>query len=122
MNTNLLTATYHGFRRAKERLHIKNIRAASRQFERACERGKRAEDFDSMERAFLAHEGQNGCFAVAYGGFCYIVSEDGRGITVYPLPSWFGKAQPPKDKQTIRALRTAARAQDRACDIRLAAC
>lgn len=95
-------ATYHSINRAKERKNLKNQRVAERNIVRAVERGKRAEDFTSWERDFLEGECKNDCVAVAYNGFCYIVNSQDVCLTLYPLPSWFGKKKRFDGKERIR--------------------
>ena len=93
--------TYHGLTRMQERTGF-NESTARRQINRALERGKTAEFFSSWERKFLEQEARNGCKALAYNGFCYIVNADGYCVTAYPLPVWFGKKKRFDGKERIR--------------------
>lgn len=99
-NTNI--TTYHGVQRAKERGNLKNIRTAEKQISLALSRGKVAEDFSSWERDYLSKEAHDGCVAIAYNNFCYIVNTAGVCVTMHALPSWFGKKRQYNGKERIR--------------------
>ncbi len=94
--------TIHGAHRAKERRNLKNARSMEKNVKLALQRGKRADDYTSWERTYLAREEHDSCFAIAYNSFCYIFTEDGVCITLYPLPVWFGKKKPFDGKERIR--------------------
>ena len=47
--------------------------------------------------------------AIAYNNFCYIVSEEGFCVTLYPLPVWFGKKKHFNGKERIRNMKAYAR-------------
>lgn len=98
----MMTTTLHAMERSKERLNLKNQRSAIKNIELAIKRGKRAEDFTSWERNYLFNEGTDDRYAVAYNDFCYIVSDEGCCITMFPLPSWFGKKKHFNGKERIR--------------------
>ena len=100
METNY--STYHSIERTRERRKLKNRRAAVNHIYHAVRQGKRAADFTSWERSYLENEGKDGCTAIAYDGFCYILSEQGQCVTVHALPSWFGKRKPFDGKKRIR--------------------
>ncbi|MGN1103415.1 MAG: hypothetical protein ACI4QI_00935, partial [Candidatus Coproplasma sp.] len=74
--------TKHSLQRSKNRLGL-NKRCAERVINTALIRGKTAEKFSSWERTYLENEGLNGCQAIAYNGFCFIVSRDNACITLY---------------------------------------
>lgn len=93
--------TYHSIDRAKERAGL-NERKATKMIELALERGKSANYFSSMEKSYLESEGYDGCTAIAYNNFCYIVNENGICVTLYPLPAWFGKKKRFDGKEKIR--------------------
>lgn len=93
--------TKHSLEKSKERLGINKKYAEKRIFD-ALSRGKTAEYFSSWERSFLKKEGHYGCRAIAYNGFCYIVSPNNTCVTLYPLPSWFGKKKHFDGKEKIR--------------------
>lgn len=95
------TATYHSIIRAKERLGY-NEKNALKQINRALERGKTADDFTSWERNYLQNEGSENTYAIAYNNFCYIVGADGVCVTMYALPTWFGKKKHFDGKEKIR--------------------
>lgn len=101
MTTATNHTTYHSIDRAKERAGL-NERKATKMIEHALERGKSASDFSSMEKNFLESGGHNGCTAIAYNNFCYIVNENGICVTLYPLPTWFGKKKHFNGKEPIR--------------------
>ena len=94
-------ASYHSIVRAKERLGY-NSKNALKQITRALERGKTAEDFTSWERNYLMGEDRDNAKAIAYDNFCYIVGDDGKCVTMYELPAWFGKKKHFDGKERIR--------------------
>ena len=94
-------ASYHSIVRAKERLGC-NERIALKQINRALERGKTAEQFSSMERTYLEEKCDGVTRAIAYNNFCYIVGTDGVCVTVFSLPTWFGKKKHYDGKEQIR--------------------
>lgn len=106
--TTVSMATVHSLERAKERAGI-NEKKAYKMIDRALERGKRAEDFSSWERDYLREEGKGNATAIAYNNYCFIVSEDGFCLTVYPLPTWFGKKKHFKGKERIRNMKAYSR-------------
>ena len=93
--------TLHSLKRAKERIGI-NEKTARKQIHLAFERGKTAEQFSSWEKSYLQAEAHNDCYAIAYNGYCYIFSCDCLCVTLYPLPSWFGKKKRFDGKTRIR--------------------
>lgn len=97
MNT---AVTKHSVDKAKERLGV-NKRKAEKRIVDALTRGKTAADFSSWERSFLEQEGRDGCRAIAYNGFCYIASPFATCVTLYPLPSWFGRRKHFDGKEKI---------------------
>lgn len=100
IDTTIVTA--HSINRAKNRHNIKNVRSTGKNIALALQRGKRAEELTSWERSYLSKEAHNGCTAVAYNNFCYIINSDGACVTLYPLPSWFGKKKHFDGKERIR--------------------
>lgn len=94
-------ATKHSLDRMKDRLDV-NKRKAEKQISDALKRGKPAEAFSSKERSFLAKKACDGCTALAYNGFCYIINADNVCVTLYPLPAWFGKKKHFDGKEKIR--------------------
>lgn len=102
--TTVSMATVHSIDRAKERAHV-NEKKAYKMISLALERGKKAEDFTSWERNYLEGECKGGAIAIAYNNFCYLVNEEGFCITLYPLPSWFGKKKPFNGKERIRNMK-----------------
>ena len=94
--------TIHGASRLKERCKVKNSRSAEKNITRAFQRGKHATDCTSWEKAFLMKECHNDCTAIAYNGFCYVFNSNNVCVTLYPLPSWFGKKKHFHGKKRIR--------------------
>ena len=93
--------TYHAIQRTKERAGL-NKRTGTRFITNAIKRGRGAEAFGSVEREYLRHESKDGYRAIAYNAFCFIVSKDNNCVTMYPLPSWFGKKRYYQGKLKIR--------------------
>ena len=102
MTIDTTIVTLHGVDRAKERCNIKNVRSAEKNVTLAIQRGKRAQDCASWERSYLQKEGYNNCNAIAYNNFCYIVNAENVCVTIYPLPTWFGKKKHFNGKERIR--------------------
>lgn len=102
MITETYLTTMHSIKRTKERRNIKNKHSATRKIENALNRGKCAEDFSSWERDYLINESKDNCTAIAYDNYCYIVNENGRCVTMYKLPAWFGKKKHFNGKERIR--------------------
>ena len=102
------TTTAHGLERAKERMDCSEKKAI-RTIEQAISRGKHAEDFSSKERDFLKRLETNNCIAVAYNKFCYIINELGACVTMYALPTWFGKKRHFVGKERIKNLKAYSR-------------
>ena len=94
-------ATVHSVERMKERAGL-NERKAYKMLELAVERGKTADDFTSWERDFLLSESKNDRTAIAYNNYCYIMGDNGFCITMFHLPSWFGKKKHFNGKERIR--------------------
>ena len=101
-------ASYHSIVRAKERLGY-NEKNALKQINRALERGKTAEQFSSMERTYLEEKCDGVTRAIAYNNFCYIVSDTGICVTVFALPTWFGKKKHYAGKEQIRNVKAYSR-------------
>ena len=86
-------ATKHSTERANERMCIKNPREYNRMIQLVFERGKRACDMRrSADRTYLSEKTKDGVVAVAFTGFCFIFSEAGACVTLFRLPSSFGKS------------------------------
>lgn len=87
--------SFHSIERTKERQNIKSIKKACRNMKLAVKRGKPASAFKGWEQRYLKQQSREGRQALAYNGFCYIVSKDDNVcITVFPLPDWFDKKHP----------------------------
>ena len=102
MTIDTTIVTVHGVSRAKERCNLKNVRSTEKNVALAIQRGKRAEDCTSWERAYLSKEAYDGCTAIAYNNFCYIFNADDVCVTIHALPSWFGKKKHFDGKERIR--------------------
>ena len=96
--------TMHGLERTIERCNMKTS-AALKSIERAIRFGGRADNYKSWERNYLRSESHDGCTAIAYNNFCYIISNEGRCVTVHELPSWFGVKKHFNGKERIRNYR-----------------
>ena len=94
-------ATYHSLVRAKERLGLKT-EAAEREIRRAFIQGLDSSEFTAKEKEYLIGKEVYGAAAKVYKGSCYIFSEEGICITVYKVPSWFGRRQFFDGKKKIR--------------------
>lgn len=95
------TASCHSIERAKQRIGY-NKKNAKKQIDRAITRGKTAEEYTSWEREYLLGECGEETTAIAYNNFCYIVSDGGICVTLFPLPTWFGKKKRFDGKERIR--------------------
>ena len=104
MKTIISYASIHSVERAKERLGISE-KLAEKNISRAIRKGKNADSFSSSERTYLKKEGRDGCTAIAYDGYCYIINKNGFCVTVYELPAWFGKKKHFNGKERIRNLK-----------------
>lgn len=98
-------ATYHGIDRVREYHKVKTDRAAIKTIELALKRGKRFSDYTSWERTYLANKEYDECSALAYNGYCFIISKTGQCVTAYPLPDWFGEKKRFAGKEKIRNLK-----------------
>ena len=96
--------SYHSVNRAMERGRVKNARSAEKRIATALQRGKRASEYSSWERSYLMSR-DSGCTAIAYNNFCYLVNENGKCMTLYPLPVWFGKKKRFQGKERIRDMK-----------------
>lgn len=105
MTTTYEIASFHSIERAKERIGY-NKRNAEKQIERAIACGKTADHFTSWERDYLQGECGESTTAIAYNNFCYIVSDTGVCVTLFPLPVWFGKKKHFNGKEKIRNMKS----------------
>lgn len=96
-----MATTIHSIKRTKERAGA-NEKKAERMVALAIERGKTSDAFTSWERSYLKNQETDECVAVAFGGYCYLISYCGDCITMYPLPAWFGKKKHFDGKERIR--------------------
>lgn len=104
--TRFSTATIHSIERSKERLGL-NERRAEKIIQLAIERGKTYNDFNSShERKYLEQHTDSEVYAVAYNGYCYIISNLGFCVTVYELPEWFGKKKQYDGKTKIKNMKS----------------
>ena len=85
-----MEASYHSIVRANERTRYSGDTAV-RFIENGLQRGKAADEFSQDENRYLKRASNRGCTALAYNGFCLIVNGEGKCVTLFPLPAWFGK-------------------------------
>lgn len=96
------TLTIHCVERINERQSIKSNARAMRKVQKAVERGSGAECFHSWERKYMENRKKGNCSPIAYDQFCYIISEDGVCVTLFPLPKNFGRRKHFDGKEKIR--------------------
>ena len=94
--------TNHGYKRMKERCNIKNHKTANKNIELAFKRGRRVNDFCSLECNYLISKEFDSCYAVAFNSYCYIFNQSNACVTVYALPKWFNKKKQYVGKRKIR--------------------
>ena len=94
--------TYHAIQRVKQRTSLE--RGSEERFiKNAVARGRGAESFESIEREYLkSYDSADGCRAVAYNSYCFIIGSNGRCITMFALPNWFGKKRNYHKKSKLR--------------------
>ncbi len=93
--------TEHSIRRTSERTGFRG-ESAVRFIENGMSRGKTAADFTQDENEYLSRIPYDNCTAMAYNGYCLIISDKGDCVTVYRLPEWFGKKRFYDGKTRIR--------------------
>ena len=82
--------SYHSVKRAHERLGL-NASGAEAFLTRAFAEGMDSGDFSSRERRYLEDKGLRGGIIKVFCGYCCVFSDTAVCITVFRLPSWFGK-------------------------------
>lgn len=105
--------SYHGQKRAKKRFGIGYEKADSH-FEEAKLRGKYVDDYEyrSVEYDYLlSKQRKKYNQAVAYNGVLYIFDDD-TCITMFSLPSWFGRKKHYEGKQQVRNVKAYMRHYD----------
>ncbi len=96
------TITKHSLVRAKERLGY-NEKVAEHFIRNAEKNGKKPEEFHSRkERDWLEKQGSRGCNVIIYNGYCIILTETKICVTLYKVPTWFGKRGYYDGKKQIR--------------------
>lgn len=85
-----MTTTTHSLIRAKQRIGC-NEKSAKHQFTNALLRGKTPADYKGLERHFLIERMKGGCDIRVYNGYIYVISKGDIIVTLYGIPSWFGK-------------------------------
>ena len=94
--------TIHAVQRTQERAGF-NFKRSTRFISNAVKRGLKADAFESAERDYLkSYEYNNGCHAIVYNSFCFIVNNSGICITMFELPKWFGKKRLFFGKERVR--------------------
>lgn len=82
--------TNHGYERICERVKISH-KSANRLINTVLEKGKCADDYKSFEKYYLQDASKNGCFALTYNNYLFIMNQFYQCVTVFHLPIWFGK-------------------------------
>ena len=93
--------TLHAIERTKERTGL-NERAAIKLMNNALDFGHEVDEYHAKERTFLQQKCTDTTRAVVYNGYCFIVADGNRCITMYRLPPWFGKKYQYDGKKAIR--------------------
>lgn len=102
--TNDVVISKHAEERANERIGINNRKELKTKAKKALERGKRAEDFKSMERHFLKERENKNIDAVVHDNICFIF-DDNCLVTMYEFPQWSNKKAYFKGKEQIRDMK-----------------
>jgi len=97
--------TNHAYERLKERCKIKNAKTARKNIELAFNKGKRFDDFSSIESDYLLSKEYDCCYAIVFNSYCYIFNQLNACVTVYMLPKWFNKKKTYDGKCKIRNLK-----------------
>ena len=93
--------TYHCLERAKERAGL-SVNAALNLFDKAVRYGIGADEFPANERNYLKSKEGNGMQAIFYGEYIFILNDEGRCVTMYRAPGWFGKKSNFHGKEQIK--------------------
>lgn len=93
--------TYHSILRTVERANLSRD-SAVRMIEKAKEYGKKAEAFPSDERKYLKQLEREGSNVLYHAGYCFILTDDYKCITMFPVPQWFGKKSRHCGKTVVR--------------------
>lgn len=91
----------HAEMRIKERAGF-GVDTAEKMSERAWNYGKIYIEYSGREREYLKGKSINNSIAVCYGGYIYIFTIAGLCITMYQVPSWFGKKDYYECKKIVR--------------------
>ncbi len=82
--------TNQSIERTTERAGL-NRKSASRMIENARLKGKEAKEFAKPERRYLENKESEDKKALIYAGYCFIFNKEGLCITMFDVPTWFGK-------------------------------
>ena len=94
--------TYHAVQRTQERAGMSTGKA-ERFVRNAVKRGLGVDSFKSIEHEYLkSYDTEDGCRAVVYNSYCFVISGEDNCITMFALPDWFGKNNKNKKKQQLR--------------------
>ncbi len=93
--------TYHSIIRTEQRAKV-NEEAAIRMINRAKARGKKANSFPAMERNYLRQKETKGMHVLYYSGFCFVFNEKFNCVTMFHVPTWFGKTMHYCGKEKIQ--------------------
>ena len=94
--------TVHSLERAHERLGLSEEQAI-RFTENAFYRGKSSDQMPKAERLYMeSKEVEFGIKSMYYNGVVLIFTTEGRCVTMYLAPQWFGKKRYYEGKKCIR--------------------
>lgn len=82
--------TQHSILRTKERAKLTS-NSAAKFINNAIQFGQDASHFPSKERTYLESKFSDNKKAVYYKGYCFIIADRDVCVTMFPVPSWFGK-------------------------------
>ena len=97
--------TYHSIKRTQKRAGLSK-KTSKRFIAIAIERGRGIDAFYNQEREYLLRrEANEGCTAIIFDSYCFIIGNDNICITMYPVPLWFEKKPHYDGKQTIKNIK-----------------
>ncbi len=97
--------TCHSQERASQRMKLGSA-STRKVIKHGILHGKSAEQYTGRRKSFLEHMSRNGCRALVYRNYCFIVAEENICITVYKLPAWFNGKSHYSGKEKIRKYKT----------------
>lgn len=96
--------TRHSIERTKERAYL-NEKASIKMIERAKNRGKDSSFYHSKEKKYVENHTSSEKRALIYNNYCFIFNIEGTCITMFPVPSWFGKKKMYSEKFEVRNMK-----------------